>query len=43
MIEKFDFIIGSEYRSENITKWDIDRRTENERPIEGDGKTIKII
>jgi hypothetical protein len=43
MIKRFDFSIGSEYRSENITKWDADRRTENERPIEVDEKTRKII
>jgi hypothetical protein len=43
MTDKFDFVVGSEYRSDNIMKWDADRRTGNQRPIEADRETIETI
>jgi hypothetical protein len=43
MIQKFGIIVDSEYRSNMITKWDGDRRAEDERPIEAGGETIEKI
>jgi hypothetical protein len=43
MIKEFEIVIDSECRSNMITKWDGDRRAEDERPIEADGETIEKI